>query len=144
MSALPDNDDAIREILAQAKTIAIVGHSDRRDRVSYQVAQFLRNVGYIVYPVNPLICEIDSLPCYPALEKVPQPIDIVNIFRRSEYLPEIVDAAIAIRAKTIWGQLGIYHQQSAKKAQDAGLNLVMDSCIKVEYLRLNVSQNNSY
>ncbi|MEH2229126.1 MAG: CoA-binding protein [Nostoc sp.] len=91
-----------------------------------------------VYAVNPLIQEIDGQPSYPALQELPEPVDIVNVFRRSEYLPEIVDEAISINAKTVWTQLGIWHQPSAQKAIDAGLNVVMDACIKIEYLRLRV------
>ena len=138
MPNLKEDDNALREVLIQAKTIAVVGHSDKRDRTSYQIAQFLRQKGYTVYAVNPLIKEIDGQPSYPALQELPEPVDIVNIFRRSEYLPEILDEAISINAKTVWTQLGIWHQPSAQKAIDAGLNVVMDACIKIEYLRLKV------
>ncbi|MFN6526769.1 CoA-binding protein [Nostoc sp. ChiSLP03a] len=138
MPNLKEDDNAMREVLTQAKTIAIVGHSDKRDRTSYQIAQFLRQKGYTVYAVNPLIKEIDSQPSYAALQELPEPVDIVNVFRRSEYLPEIVDEAISITAKTVWTQLGIWHQPSAQKAINAGLNVVMDACIKIEYLRLRV------
>ncbi|MEH2173649.1 CoA-binding protein [Nostoc sp.] len=138
MPNLKENDNALREVLTQAKIIAVVGHSDKRDRTSYQIAQFLRQTGYTVYAVNPLIKEIDGQPSYAALQELPEPVDIVNVFRRSEYLPEIVDEAISINAKTVWTQLGIWHQPSAQKAIDAGLNVVMDACIKIEYLRLKV------
>ncbi|MEH1819823.1 MAG: CoA-binding protein [Nostoc sp.] len=138
MPNLKENDNALREVLIQAKTIAVVGHSDKRDRTSYQIAQFLRQTGYTVYAVNPLIKEIDGQASYAALQELPEPVDIINVFRRSEYLPEIVDEAISINAKTVWTQLGIWHQLSAQKAIDAGLNVVMDACIKIEYLRLRV------
>ena len=138
MPNLKEDDNALRQVLTQAKTIAVVGHSDKRDRTSYQIAQFLRTVGYTVYPVNPLVSEIDGQPCYPALRKITQPVDIVNIFRRSEYLPEIIQEAIAINAKTVWAQLGVSDSSSAQKALDAQLNVVMDACIKIEYLRLKV------
>ncbi|MDZ7968225.1 MAG: CoA-binding protein [Nostoc sp. DedSLP03] len=138
MPNLKEDDNALREVLTQAKIIAIVGHSDKRDRTSYQIAQFLRQKGYTVYAVNPLIKEIDGQPSYAALQELPEPVDIVNVFRRSEYLPEIVDETISITAKTVWTQLGIWHQPSAQKAIDAGLNVVMDACIKIEYLRLRV------
>ncbi|MBE9051266.1 CoA-binding protein [Nostocales cyanobacterium LEGE 11386] len=137
MPNLQEDDNAIRDVLTQAKTIAVVGHSDQRDRTSYQIAQFLRSVGYTVYPVNPLIKVIDDQRCYAALSEITQPVDIVNIFRRSEYLPEIVTEAIAINAKTLWTQLGIVDSASAQTALDAGLNVVMDACIKIEYLRLS-------
>ncbi|MBD2615490.1 MAG: CoA-binding protein [Nostoc sp. ZfuVER08] len=138
MSNLKEDDNALRGVLSQAKTIAVIGHSDKPERISYQIAQFLRQVGYIVYPVNPLVTEIDGQPSYTALHEIPYPVDIVNAFRRSEYLPEIVDEAIAVKAKTVWAQLGISHQPSAQKALNAGLNVVMDACIKIEYLRLQV------
>lgn len=136
MPNLKDDDNAWRQILTSAKAIAVVGHSDKGDRTSYQIAQFLKQAGYIVYPVNPLFKEINGQPCYASLKDIPQTIDIVNIFRRSEYLPTIVEEAIAINAKTIWTQLGIWEPVSAQTALDAGLNVVMDACIKIEYLRL--------
>lgn len=140
MPNLKDDNNALREVLTHAKAIAVVGHSDRPNRTSYQIAQFLKQVGYTVYPVNPLVKEIDGQPCYPSLKDVPQKIDIVNIFRRSEYLPEIIAAAISVNAKTVWAQLGIWDQASAKKALDAGLNVIMDACIKIEYLRLGIGE----
>ena len=136
MVNLNRNDRLKRDILKNSQIIAVVGHSEKPERTSYQIAQFLRKVGYKVYSVNPIVKEIDSLPTYATLQDIPESVDIVNIFRRSEYLPEIVEAAIAIRTKTIWTQLGVKDWQSANKALDAGLNLAMDICIKVEYLRL--------
>lgn len=138
MPNLKQDDNALCKVLTQAKTIAVVGHSDKPQRTSYQIAQFLRQVGYTVYPVNPLVKEIDGKPSYAALQELPEPVDVVNVFRRCEYLPEIVDEAIFINVKTVWAQLGIWHQPSAQKALDAGLNVVMDACIKIEYLRLGV------
>jgi hypothetical protein len=138
MPNLKEDDNAMREVLTTAKVIAVVGHSDKPERTSYRIAQFLRGVGYKVYPVNPMVSEIDGQPSYASLKEVPESIDIVNVFRRSEYLPEIVNQAIAIHAKTVWTQLGVYDQQSAQKALDAGLYVVMDACIKVEYMRLGV------
>jgi predicted CoA-binding protein len=140
MPNLKDDNKALREVLTHAQAIAVVGHSDRPNRTSYQIAQFLKQVGYTVYPVNPLVKEIDGQPCYPSLEDVPQKIDIVNIFRRSEYLPDIITAAISVNAKTVWAQLGIWDQASAQKALDAGLNVIMDACIKIEYLRLGIGE----
>ncbi|RCJ40162.1 CoA-binding protein [Nostoc minutum NIES-26] len=138
MPNLKEDDNALREVLTQAKTIAVVGHSDKRDRTSYQIAQFLRSAGYTVYAVNPLVKIIDGQPCYPSLKAITQPVDIVNIFRRSEYLPEIVEEAIACNAKTVWAQLGISDLSSAQKTLNAGLNVIMDACIKIEYLRLGI------
>ncbi|GAB4173796.1 MAG: CoA-binding protein [Coleofasciculaceae cyanobacterium] len=138
MPNLNGDDNAIRDVLIHAKVIAVVGHSDKPERTSYRIAQFLREAGYTVYPVNPMVSQIDAQPSYASLKDLPERVDIVNVFRRSEYLPEIVEDAIAVNAKTVWAQLGIYDKLSVQKALDAGLNVVMDACIKVEYLRLNV------
>jgi uncharacterized protein len=138
MPNLKGDDNAMRDVLIHAKVIAVVGHSDKPERTSYRIAQFLREAGYKVYPVNPMVSEIDGQPSYGSLRDVPEPVDIANIFRRSEYLPEIVEDAIAVNAKTVWAQLGVYDQVSAQKALDAGLNVVMDACIKIEYLRLKL------
>jgi hypothetical protein len=136
MPNLKEDDNVMRDVLTNAKVIAVVGHSDKPERTSYRIAQFLQEIGYNVYPVNPLVNEIDGQPSYSSLKDVPEPVDIVNVFRRSEYLSAIVDEAIAVNARTVWAQLGVYDQPSAQKALDAGLNIVMDACIKVEYLRL--------
>jgi len=126
MSNLKEDDKARREVLISAKVIAVVGHSDKPERTSYRIAQFLRGVGYKVYPVNPVVSEIDGQPCYSSLKDVPEPVDIVNVFRRSEYLSAIVDEAIAVNAKTVWAQLGVSDELSAQKALDAGLKIVME------------------
>jgi uncharacterized protein len=139
-SLIPD-DKTLRDILSNAKTIAVVGHSDKPSRTSYQIAQFLHSVGYRVYPVNPAVVEIDGQPSYPTLKDLPEAIDIVNVFRRSEYLNEVVEEAILTNAKTIWAQLGVRDRQAAQNAIDAGLNIVMDTCIKVEYLRLKINSS---
>ncbi len=138
MPNLKEDDHAMRSVLTNSKVIAVVGHSDKPERTSYRIAQFLRDSGYKVYPVNPVVSEIEGQPSYASLKDLPESVDIVNVFRRSEYLPEIVNEAIAINAKTVWAQLGVYDEPSAQKALDAGLNVVMDTCIKVEYLRLRV------
>jgi predicted CoA-binding protein len=134
------SDQKIRSILTEAMVIALVGYSPKPQRPSYQIGRFLRQMGYKVYPINPVIKEIDGEKCYPALSQVPEPVDIVNVFRRSQFLPEIIDAAIVIKAKTVWAQLEIYDQESAQKAISAGLNVIMDSCIKIEYLRLGIER----
>lgn len=138
MPLLMRNDNTMRDVLTRAKVIAVVGPSDTHERTSYQIAQFLLSVGYTVYPVNPTVKEIDGQLSYSSLQEIPETIDIVNIFRRSEYLSEVVEQAISINAKTIWTQLGISNQQAAQKALLSGLNVVMDACIKVEYLRLGI------
>ncbi|BAY65524.1 CoA binding protein [Calothrix brevissima NIES-22] len=139
MPNLKNDRNALREVLTQAKAIAVVGHSDKPNRVSYQIAQFLQQAGYTVYPVNPLVKEIDGEPCYASLREIPATVDIVNIFRRAEYLSEIIEDAIAINAKTIWAQLGIANQAAEQQALDTGLNVIMDACIKIEYLQLGIA-----
>lgn len=136
MTNLLYNVNAMRELLADARVIAVVGHSDRPYRTSYRIAQYLRQVGYTVYPVNPTVEQIDGTASYPSLMDVPEPIDIVNVFRRSEYLPEIVEDAIRVGAKAIWAQLGVYDEAAQQRALEAGLNVVMNACIKVEHARL--------
>lgn len=123
----------LRELLAKSKVIAVVGHSEKPYRTSYRIAHYLRDAGYKVYPVNPAVSEIDGQTCYPNLTAVPEPIDIVDVFRRSEYLAEVVDEAIAVGAKTIWAQLGVVDEEAAQKADQAGLGVVMDRCIMVDH-----------
>lgn len=130
------NDDALRKLLSNARVIAVVGHSDKPHRTSYQIAQFLKRSGYTVYAVNPTIETIDDERSYPSLADVPEPIDIVDVFRRSEYLAGVVDDAIAAGAKAVWAQLGVHDAEAGRKAEAAGLDIVMDECIKVEYNRL--------
>jgi predicted CoA-binding protein len=134
------NDEKIADLLTSARTIAVVGHSADPSRTSYQIAAFLRRAGYNVIPVNPTVAEIDGQPCYSTLADVPEPIDIVNVFRRSEYLPDIVRDAIAIEAGAVWAQLGVEHRDAITIAQEAGMPLVMDRCIKVEYMRLDIER----
>lgn len=130
------NDHVILELLTHARVIAVVGHSNHPYRTSYQIAGYLRRVGYTVYPVNPNLTSINGQPCYPSLEAVPEPVDIVNVFRRSEYLADVVREAVKIAPKAVWAQLGIYSDEAARIAETAKLALVMDMCIKVEHRRL--------
>ena len=138
MANLNLEDQVIVDILKNAKVIAVVGHSDKPSRTSYQIAQFLRSVGYRVYPVNPTVTEIDGQPCYQSLTEIPERIDIVNVFRRSEFLSKIVSEAIAMQAKTVWGQLGVIDETVTQIAENSGLNLIMNRCIQVEYRSLNI------
>lgn len=131
-----EDSDTLRDILTSAKVIAVVGYSDKPYRTSNQIGGFLKHAGYKVYAVNPTVERIDGEICYPSLADVPEAIDIVNVFRRSEYLEGVVDNAIAVGAKAVWAQLGVYDNLAAQKATDAGLQMVMDRCIKVEYNRL--------
>lgn len=136
----PKSDNVLRDVLINAKVIAVVGHSNKPNRPSYQVGQFLRNVGYKVYAINPIVKEIDGYPSYGSLFDVPESVDIVNVFRSQEYLNGIVQEAIAIGAKTVWAQLGIYDLVAAQKAQDSGLFMVMDRCIKIDYQKLLIDR----
>ena len=126
----------IAELLRSAKTIAVVGLSDRRMRPSYGVSQYMQSVGYRIIPVNPNITEVLGEKAYARLEDVPEHIDIVDVFRRSEYVPEIVESAIRVGAGAIWMQEGVVHEQAAKRASEAGLTVVMDRCILKEHRKL--------
>lgn len=128
--------EPIEQILRSARTIAVVGLSGRRFRPSHGVSEYMQRAGYRIIPVNPGISEALGEKSYPDIEAVPDPIDIVNIFRRSEYVPEIVDAAIRIGAKAVWMQEGVMHEAAAEKARAAGLAVVMDRCLLKEHRRL--------
>lgn len=127
-------NDEIKEILTKYKTIAIVGVSDKPDRDSYIVAEYLLNQGYKIIPVNPNIDSIFGLKSYPDLLSIPDEIDIVDIFRRPEFVEEIVDQAIQKKAKVVWMQLGVINEKAAQKAEKAGLKVIMNKCIKVEHM----------
>lgn len=126
----------LRRILLDYKRVAIVGLSDNWSRPSNFVGKYLLEHGFEVIPVNPKYEEILGQKCYPDLKSIPTAVDIVDLFQRSERVPPFVDDAIAIGAKVVWMQLGIVHEAAAQKARDAGLEVVMDRCIKIEYARL--------
>jgi predicted CoA-binding protein len=126
---------SIQEIF-DLKTIAVVGISDNPERPSNFVAKFLEEHGYSTIPVNPNLTEWDGKKCYPDLLSIPVKVDVVDIFRRPEAIPPIVDEAIAIKAKAVWMQEGIVNEEAAVKAHEAGLEVVMDRCMKKEYLKL--------
>jgi hypothetical protein len=123
-------------LLRNAKTIAVVGLSSRRSRPSYGVSEYMQSRGYRIIPVNPKETQVLGEKCYPDLDSVPEPIDIVDIFRRSEFVPEIVEAAIRKGAKTIWMQEGVIHEAAARRAEEAGLKVFMDRCILKDHRRL--------
>lgn len=124
------NDDAgIAELLATAKTIAVVGLSSKPSRPSFGVAQILQTSGYRIIPVNPGESQILGEKCYVTLEEIPEKIDIVDVFRRPEFVAEVVDAAIRIGARAIWMQEGVVDERSAERARRAGIFVVMDRCI---------------
>ena len=126
----------ISEILHSARTIAVVGLSGKRYRPSYGVAEYMKRAGYRIIPVNPEEIEVLGEKCYPDLDSVPERVDIVDIFRRSEFVPEIVEAAIRKGAKVIWMQEGVVHEEAARRAEEAGLAVVMDRCILKDHRRL--------
>jgi predicted CoA-binding protein len=124
--------ESISKILASAKTIAVVGLSGRPYRASFGVSETLQSSGYRIIPVNPNEKEILGEKCYARLEDIPEKIDIVDVFRRSEFVPEIVDSAIRIGARAIWMQEGVEDEPSAERARRAGLFVIMDNCIAKE------------
>jgi predicted CoA-binding protein len=126
----------ISEILRSARTIAVVGLSGKRFRPSYGVAEYLKRSGYRIIPVNPLETTVLGETAYPDLESIPEPVDIVDIFRRSEFVPDIVEAAIRKGASAIWMQEGVYHEAAARRAEEAGLVVAMDRCILKDHRRL--------
>jgi predicted CoA-binding protein len=126
----------IAELLASARVIAVVGLSSKKHRPSYGVSEYMQRAGYRIIPVNPNEGSVLGEKAYPSLETIPERVDIVNIFRRSEFVPEIVEQAIRIGAQAIWMQEGVVHEQAAERARQAGLTVVMDRCILKEHRRL--------
>lgn len=136
MSAIELSNDAIRDMLRGAQTIAVVGLSDNPSRPSYGVSAYMQQQGYRIVPITPKGGVILGEQSYPDLHAVPFPIDIVDIFRRSEAVGPHVEEAIAVGAKAVWLQLGIRNDRAIERAVEAGLAAVQDRCIKVEHMRL--------
>ncbi len=130
------SDDRIADFLRAMRRVVVVGISDRSDRPSHGIARFLIGAGYEVSGVNPTLADVLGRPVYPTLAEVPGPLDLVDVFRRSEAVPEIVEAAIAAGARGLWLQEDVVHPGAAARARDAGLFVVMDRCIYKEWLRL--------
>jgi predicted CoA-binding protein len=126
----------LRRVLQEYKTIAMVGLSSDWSRPSNFVAKYLLDRGFTIIPVNPKNEEILGQKCYPNLESIPVPIDIVDLFQRSDRVEPFVDSAIKISTKLVWMQLGVVNEEAAQKARDAGLEVVMNRCPKIEYARL--------
>ena len=124
------------EILNSSRVVAVAGLSPRPDRPSCKVAKYLKEQGYRIIPVNPSEREILGEACYPDLSSIPEPVDIVDIFRRSKEVPAIVEEAIKIGAKTVWMQEGVINEQAAAWATEAGLSVVMDRCMLKEHQNL--------
>lgn len=129
-------DQEVKHLLATSKTIAVVGASPKPWRDSGSIAEFLKEKGYKVFPVNPQYQEVLGMKCYPDLASIPERIDIVNIFRNPDNVEPVIDEAIAAGAGSVWMQLGVVNQAAAEKAEKAGLGVVMDLCIAVEYRML--------
>ncbi len=125
--------NTVRDILEKSKVIAVVGLSPKPERDSHEVAKYLQGQGYRIVPVNPRADTILGEKSYPDLASIPEKVDVVDIFRRSDDVPPVVDQAIAIGAKAVWMQLGIVNEGAAAKAREAGLGVVMDRCMLVEH-----------
>ena len=126
----------IKEMLETYRTIAVVGLSSRPHRASYGVSRYMQKQGYRIIPVNPMETEVLGEKAYPSLDDVPEAFEIVDIFRRPEYVPDIVEAAIRRQAKVIWMQQAVIHEGAAERARAAGLEVVMDLCILQEHMAL--------
>jgi predicted CoA-binding protein len=133
--------EEIKAILEKYKTVAIVGLSPKPERDSYKVAKYLKENHYRIVPVNPGQKEILGEKCYPNLKAIPFPIDVVDIFRKPEAISPVVDDGIEIGAKVVWMQLGLAHNQAADKARKAGLEVVMNKCIKIEHVNMERSSS---
>jgi len=131
-----DLQQTIEKILRESRTVAVVGLSSNPERPSYDVAHYLQSKGYRIIPVNPNEAEVLGQPAYPDLLSIPDPVDVVDIFRRSEAVPPIVEQAIEIGAKAVWMQKGVRHDQAAQRAGASGLLVVMDRCMQEETRRL--------
>jgi uncharacterized protein len=129
--------ERIKDILKHAGNIAVVGLSDNPEKTSHMVAKAMQDRGYRIIPVNPNASQILGEVCYPSLKDIPEPIDIVNVFRRSEHTPPVASEAVEVGAKVFWLQQGIYNGEAAQICLDAGLEVIMDRCIKVEDAVLN-------
>jgi predicted CoA-binding protein len=124
--------ERIKELLEATRNVAVVGLSDNPDRVSYMVSEAMQQRGYRIIPVNPNAQSILGEKSYPSLQDIPEPVDIVNVFRRSEHVLPVAEEAVAIKAKVLWLQQGIVNDEAAMLASANGLEVIMDRCIKVE------------
>jgi hypothetical protein len=136
MSFQNPSGDELRDLLKRVKTIAVVGLSPKPGRPSYGVSQAMQRFGYRIVPVRPAVDEVLGEKAYASLADIPFPVDLVNVFRAAEHIPEVVEACLAIGAPAIWIQEGIVHDEAAAKARAAGLTVVMDRCIYKDYMAL--------
>ena len=130
------NDKVMKEILLSAKTIASVGLSSNQEKESYWIVSYLKEQGYRIIPVNPTATEILGETVYPNLSAIPDKVDVVQVFRKPEDVPPVVEEAIKIGAKVVWMQEGIVNEEAAQKAREAGLQVVMDACMRATHRRL--------
>jgi predicted CoA-binding protein len=128
--------EGIEAVLKKYNVVAVVGLSPKPERDSHKVAKYMKEHDYTIVPVNPGQKNILGEKCYPNLKAIPFPVDIVDVFRKPDAVPPIVDDAVEIGARVIWLQLGIAHNESAEKAREAGLEVIMDRCIKLEHMRM--------
>ncbi len=131
-----DDIPGIRRILSESRAVAMVGLSASWHRPSHFAAKYLQEHGFRVIPVTPRYEEVLGERCYATLADIPEPVDVVDCFRRAEEIPALAEQAVAVGAKVLWMQLGIVHEEAARVASDAGLDVVMDRCMKIEYARL--------
>lgn len=133
----PYSENYLQDILKSVKTIAMVGASPDKTKFSYGVLRVLHETGFDMVPVNPRpgLKEIRGIKVYPNLESIDRPVDMVEVFRRPEDMPQIAREAVAIGAKVLWGQIGVYNEEAARIAEDAGMKVVMDRCPKIELFR---------
>jgi hypothetical protein len=131
-----NSDKVMKEILLSAKTIASFGLSSNQEKESFWIVSYLKEQGYRIIPVNPTATEILGEKVYPDLESIPDQVDVVQVFRKSEDVPPVVDSAIKIGAKVVWMQEGIVNEDAAQKAREAGLQVVMDACMRATHRRL--------
>ncbi len=132
--------DDIEKVIKESQTIAVVGLSPNPQRPSYGVARYLQQQGYRIIPVNPTVAEVLGEKSYPDLSSIPEHIDVVDIFRRSEDVPPIVEEAIKVKASAVWMQEGVIHDEAAERARRAGLRVVMDKCMLKEHQRLSANK----
>ena len=130
------NDKVMKEILLSARTIASVGLSSNQEKESYWIVSYLKEQGYRIIPVNPTATEILGETVYPNLSAIPDKVDVVQVFRKPEDVPPVVEEAIKIGAKVVWMQEGIVNEEAAQKAREAGLQVVMDACMRATHRRL--------
>jgi predicted CoA-binding protein len=133
-----NNDQEMRDILKSAKTVASVGLSSNQEKESFWIVAYLMEQGYTILPVNPKADEILGAKVYKSLSDIPDKVDVVQVFRRPEDVPPVVEEAIKIGAKVVWMQEGIVNEEAAQKAREAGLQVVMDACMRATHRRLNI------